>query len=162
MTSRAARLARHRELDQARIVGIDDVLEPAHFADAEPFQLGVLVACGGRVAALPTRDDVDVMQRVAIELRLALADRCDEPEPGRCHPGLFLNLTDQRVIKALAVLDVPADRVPMVRPSLFRGRAQAEQDLVIWSHEQRADGSGGFVLHGGVSCMTNTDGSIVA
>jgi hypothetical protein len=37
----------------------------------------------------------------------------------------------------------------MAGPRLFRRRALAEQNFAIWSDKQRADGSGGLILHGG-------------
>src|SRR6266702_7357617 len=61
------RFVRHRQFGKTGIVGVDDVPKPAHVVDAEPFQLGVLVADVGRLATVPRGDGVDVMARVAIE-----------------------------------------------------------------------------------------------
>jgi hypothetical protein len=38
-----SRLVRHRQFGKADIVGIDDIGETAHLADAELFQFGVFV-----------------------------------------------------------------------------------------------------------------------
>ena len=59
----------------------------------------------------------------------------------------------------LDILDVPADCIPMARPNLFRGSAQAEKNLAIWSDEQCADGSGGCALHGGRCLATRVRGT---
>ena len=129
--SELARPVRYRPFGKADIVGIDDVREPAHFSDAKPFQFAMFVADIGRLAALPGGDGVDVMQRIAVDFRLPLSHCGDQPEPGRRNAGLFENLTDKRLLEALAILDMPADRVPMAGPDFFRGRAQAEQDFAI-------------------------------
>ena len=145
-----ARLLLQRQLGKAGIVGIDEVREAAHLADAKPFQFGVFVADVGGLAAFPGGDGVDVMARIAIDFRLPLSHRGDQPEKGRRHAGLFLNLADQGLIEALAILHMPADRIPMAGPHFFRWRTQAEQNCAIGSDEQCADGFGGLISHGGV------------
>jgi hypothetical protein len=49
-------LVRNSDLGKYGIVGIYDVSQQAHFADAEPFQVRVFVADVGRVAAFPIRN----------------------------------------------------------------------------------------------------------
>lgn len=105
------------------IVGIHDVSQQAHVVDAEPFQLGVLVADIGRLAVLPARDGIDVMQRIAVDVRPAFPDRRDQPEFDRRDADLFPRFANKRRLQALAILDAAADRVPMVGPGLLRGRS---------------------------------------
>src|SRR5882724_9557214 len=136
-----ARLVRHRQFGKAGIVGIDDVGQLLHFADTEPFQFGVFVADVGGVAALPGGNGVDVMQCISVNFRLPFLDRCDQSEPGWGNPDLFPGFPDECVLEALAILHVPADRIPMLRPDFFRRRTQAEKHLAIRADEQRADGS---------------------
>lgn len=115
----SGRLVDHGLLGKQGIVGIYDVFQQKHFVDAEPSQFRVLVADVGGATALPTRNGINVMQRVSIEFRLPLLDGCDEPKSGWCDPDFFLSFADKGIIKALAGLNVPADRIPMVRPHLF-------------------------------------------
>jgi hypothetical protein len=63
-----------------RIVGIDDIGQLQHVAAAEPFELGMLVADVGRLAALPARDGINVMQRIAIDVRPWFPDGRDQLE----------------------------------------------------------------------------------
>jgi hypothetical protein len=129
------------------IIGVHDVGQQAHVVDAKPFQLGMLVADIGRLAALPARDGINVMQRIAVDVRPAFPDGRDQPELDRRDADLFPRFADKRRLQALAIFDAAADRVPMVGSDLLRGRAQAEQHLAIRPDEQRTDGSGDLLLH---------------
>jgi len=83
--------ARDGHLGQQGIVGVYDIRQEAHFADAEPSQVGVFVTDVGRIAALPTRDGINGMQCISIDFRLPLLDCRDESEPGWRYPYFFLN-----------------------------------------------------------------------
>src|SRR5882757_2091550 len=71
------RLVDHGLLGKQRIVRIYDVFQQTHFVDAEPSQFRVLVADVGRVTASPTRNGINMMQRISIDFRLPLPDGCD-------------------------------------------------------------------------------------
>src|SRR5439155_13821865 len=143
-----ARLAGHCLLRIQRIVAVDDVDQQAHFADAEPFQFGMLIADIGGFAAPPLRNGINVVQRIAIQVGLPLPYRCDQSEFRWRDPDFLQNLADQRLIEALASLYPPPDRIPMTRPYFLPGRPQAEQHFAIPANEQRPDGFCDWVLHG--------------
>src|SRR3954452_18644329 len=91
-----------------------------------------------RFAALPASNRIDVMQRIAVDVRSPLPSRCYQPEPGWRNPDFLQNLPDQGFVEALVRLNAPTDRIPMARPGFLCRRPQAEKHFAIRPDQQCA------------------------
>ena len=116
----SVRVTRDRQPGKPGIVGVNNIGQQKHFADAKPFEFGVLVADIGRLATLPSRDSINMMQGIAMDFRLSFPDGRDQFELNRRDADFFSGFADQRFFQALARLDPSTDRIPVRWPNLLR------------------------------------------
>ena len=84
----------------------------------------MFVADVGRIAALPTRYGVNVVQRISMNFGEALLECCNEFKPTWYYPDFFPGFTNKSIVEALPLLNVPSNYIPMAGPCSFRGRTQ--------------------------------------
>src|SRR5581483_761739 len=109
----------------------------------------MFVADVDRFAALPTGNSVNMMQGISMDFGPSLFERCNESKLTGHYPNFFLRFTNKSLVEAFAILNVPADYIPIAWPRSSRGRTQTEQYPTIGADEHCPYSFGNFVSHCG-------------